>query len=407
MARSVSLVDYYQFLEPEVIDSLESCRKMLLGASIQHVNSTAYGGGVAELLSSLVPLMESAGLDCKWSVMHADEDFFNVTKKFHNALHGQELVLDRSLLDTYRRGAERNLDLIDSRADFVVIHDLQPLGLVERRKTSRARWIWYCHVDVALAHEELWSYLREYINQFDVAVFHLPEYMHPDLSVRQHTMPPGIDPLSEKNRELEPLEQKALLEKLGIITGRPIVLQVSRFDRLKDPLGVVDAFRLAGFPGAQLILTGGGAADDPEAAEVLTEVEEKTAGDPDIRVLPLAPDSSLEINALQRAAAVVIQKSLREGFGLTVTEALWKAKPVIGSAVGGIRYQIEHGRSGILVRSVEEAASAIRMLLADPRYASDLGKEGKERVRKNFLLPVYLLNWFQLLLSLNTGEYKA
>ncbi|MDH7578075.1 MAG: glycosyltransferase [Bacillota bacterium] len=405
MGRTFRLEDYYVFLEPGTRAALQNCRERLQGASIQHVNSTAIGGGVAELLSSLAPLMRAAGLACAWSVMQAEEEFFRATKTFHNALHGQKLDFTPALVHAYQKGIQANLELVDPDVDFVVIHDLQPLGLVARRAESRARWIWYCHVDPTQADRRVWRFLREYVDQFDLAIFHLPEYLRPDLHVTQHTMAPGIDPLSQKNQELTPIEQEEILTRLGVDVDRPVVLQVSRFDRLKDPLGVIDAFRAAryGIP-AQLVLAGGSAADDPEAAQVLAEVQEAAGGDPDIKVFSLNPDSDLEINALQRTAAVVVQKSLREGFGLTVTEALWKARPVVGSAVGGIRHQIKHGRTGLLVHSIAETATAIRGLLRDPVLGRRLGEAGKEHVRKKFLLPVYLLNWLKLLRALKEKE---
>ncbi|NPV28869.1 MAG: glycosyltransferase [Firmicutes bacterium] len=405
MGRTFRLEDYEVYLDPGARAALRSCRERLRGVLIQHINSTALGGGVAEILSSLVPLMRAAGLACTWSVLQGEEDFFRATKTFHNALHGQKVELTPALVRAYLNGIQANLDLVDLNADFVVVHDLQPLGLVARRADSRACWIWYCHIDPTRAERRVWRFLRDYVEQFDLAVFHLPEYLRADLRVPQHTMPPGIDPLSEKNRELSPHEQEEVLARLGITLDRPVVLQVSRFDRLKDPLGVIAAFRAARCGlAAQLVLAGGSAADDPEAAGVLAEVREAASGDPEIRVLPLDPESNLEINALQRTAAVVVQKSLREGFGLTVTEALWKARPVVGSAVGGIRYQIQHGRTGLLVRSVAEAAAAIRKLLENQAFARRLGESGRERVREHFLLPVYLLNWLKLLWALKTRE---
>ncbi len=409
MERHVQIADYYPFVDPEVKAALENYRGLLAGVSVQHVNSTAYGGGVAELLQSLVPAMRSIGLHCKWSVLQGDEKFFQVTKAFHNAVHGQAVELTSSLISTYQQGNAKNLDIIDENTDFVVIHDLQPLALVAGKERTRGVWIWYCHVDVSSADPRVWSFLRQYIQKYDLVVFHLKDYLCPDLHVPQHIMPPGIDPLSEKNRELSQEEQQRLISSLGIDLSRPLVLQVSRFDRLKDPLGVIEAFRIArnGLD-AQLVLAGGSAADDPEGKQVLAEVQAVADGDPDIRVIAFdRANGALEINALQRSAAVVVQKSLREGFGLTVTEALWKSRPVVGSAVGGIRYQIIHGQTGLLVNSVAEAAAAIRQLLKNPEFARKLGAAGKEHVRKNFILPIYLLNWMKLLWFLKTGKREG
>lgn len=402
MVWAERLENYYPFMEPEAKAELGHYRQRLAGVSIQHINSTALGGGVAELLNSLVPLMRSVGLECSWSVIQGDEEFFRTTKTFHNALHGQVVELSPAFAQVYYRGIQANLGLVDRNADFVVIHDLQPLGLVTER-TRKGCWIWYCHVDVTCADRQVWDFLREYIKQFDLVIFHLPEYFRFDLGVAQHAMPPGIDPLSDKNRELDKEEQEKLMTRLGIARDRPLVLQVSRFDRLKDPLGVIEAFRTArNGLGVQLALAGGRAVDDPEAAQVLDEVYALALNDPDIKVFPLGRANDLEINALQRAAAVVVQKSLREGFGLTVAEALWKARPVVGSAVGGIRHQILHGRTGLLIHSIADAAAAIRELLLNSDLARRLGESGKEHVRKNFLLPIYLLNWLRLLWALKT-----
>ncbi|HAA90574.1 MAG TPA: glycosyl transferase family 1 [Peptococcaceae bacterium] len=409
MERPVQITDYYPFIDAEVKAGLEEYRRLLAGVSVQHINSMAFGGGVAELLRSLVPAMRSLGLHSKWSVLQADEKFFRVTKDFHNAVHGQSVELTSSHVSTYQEGNARNLEIVDENADFVVIHDLQPLALVAGKERTRGLWIWYCHVDVSSADPRVWGFLRQYIQKFDLVIFHLKDYFRSDLHVPQHAMPPGIDPLSEKNRELSQQERQKVIGSLGIDLDRPMVLQVSRFDRLKDPLGVIEAFRIArdGLD-VQLVLAGGGAADDPEGNQVLAEVQAVAAGDADVRVIALDhSNGALEINALQRSAAVVVQKSLREGFGLTVTEALWKSRPVVGSAVGGIRYQIIHGQTGLLVHSVAEAAVAIRQLLKEPEFARKLGAAGKEHVRKNFILPVYLLNWMKLLWFLKTRKREG
>ncbi len=397
--------DYLPLLDPARREEFLDYSRRLRGLRVQHINSTASGGGVAELLAGVVPLQRAAGLEASWSVLEAGEEFFRATKAFHNALHGARVSIAPELVAAYEAGARRNMDLVDEEADVVVIHDPQPLPLVLRRG-KKSLWLWYCHIDVTEADPELWAYLRQYINKFDGAIFHLPAYFRPDLAIPQHYMPPGIDPLSEKNQLLPPEEVARLVASLGLEPGAPYVLQVSRFDRLKDPVGVIAAYRLARsrvpFP-FRLVLAGGGAADDPEGEEVLREVREAAGCDPGILILPLPPESNLEINALQRGAAVVIQKSLREGFGLTVTEAMWKGRPVVGSAVGGIRHQILHKITGLLVEDVAGAAEAVATLLTDTASARRLGEAARERVRRNFLLPVYLLNWLKLLWNVKTS----
>lgn len=397
-----SLDDYAPIVGAGTIREIRSLAAYLKGAVVQHVNSTATGGGVAELLGFLVPLMRDVGLEAHWDILAASPAFFQVTKTIHNNLHGASEELSPEALRIFWETTQRNVSILRRDADFECIHDPQPLGLVKERG-GKGRWLWRCHIDLSDADPATWSLLRRLVESYDAAIFHLPDYAR-DLSIAQNVAPPAIDPLSEKNRELEPSEIAEVLERHQIDPARPIVLQVSRFDRLKDPVGVIRAFRLAArsHP-CQLVLAGGGAADDPEMGKVLAEVREAAGDDPDVHVLELPPTASRDVNALQRAATIVVQKSLAEGFGLVVTEAMWKAKPVVGGAVGGIRRQILQGGTGYLVYSVEGTAYRIRQLLGDPGLARHLGENARRYVIENFLPPSYLKRWLLTLLSLKHG----
>ncbi len=394
---------YRSVLGDEEIETIRQLARPLAGAVVQHVNSTAKGGGVAEILGGLVPLMRDAGMEVDWDVMEGDARFFAVTKAIHNALHGVPAEVTGEMVQVFEEVTAKNLGLVRRDADFVTIHDPQPVGLVRARDRGRARWLWRCHIDLSDADPRVWALLRDDVERFDAAVFHLADYAQA-LSIPQFMIMPAIDAFSEKNVELPPEEVRSVLERFGIDPRRPVVLQVSRFDRLKDPLGVVRAYQLARtWHDCQLVLAGGGASDDPEGERVLQEVVEAVGGDPDIHVLSLPPESHRTINALQRGATVIVQKSLREGFGLVVTEAMWKGKPVVGGAVGGIRRQIIHGTTGFLVHSVEGTAFRIRQILTNPGLAHRLGESAQQYVRGSFLLPAYLKQWILALLAARHG----
>lgn len=390
--------------KPE-INEIKSLAKNLRKRKVQHINSTKEGGGVAEILNRLVPLMKSLDIDVTWDTITGNAEFFDATKTIHNVLHGQELDYKPELIELIEKVKRSNEKLLDEQADVTVIHDPQPLSLIIYRKGKpRPYWLWRCHIDLSEADYRYWAALRHWVEQYDGAIFHLPEYTK-GLSIPQYIVPSAIDPLSDKNRDLSNDEVRTTLEKLGVDADRPYVLQVSRFDRLKDPIGVIQAFRMVQkWHEAQLVLAGGAALDDPEGIKVLEEVKQSANADPNIHILDLPPTSHLEINALQRGARVIVQKSLREGFGLVVTEAMWKGKPVVGGAVGGIRTQIIHNTTGFLVSTVEGTAYRIRQLLANPGLAERLGKAAKEYVRSNFLLPTYLKHWLLLLL---TTKYRG
>ncbi|MCG8403128.1 MAG: glycosyltransferase [Firmicutes bacterium] len=394
----VKLDDYIPIIGPEEAESIRRTAAPLRGAAVQHINSAAVGGGVAEILKRLAPLMRDVGLEPRWDVLRGTEDFFAVTKTFHNAFHGQDVSLTYDMFDTYREVSRQNLQLINKEADFVILHDQQPLGLSVLSPGHPGRWIWYCHIDPVDCHPRVWNFLRDYAARCHAAVYHLDEYVKKDLDVKAYVMPPAIDPLGDKNRDITEPERRAALKRLGVPGDLPLVVQISRFDRLKDPVGVIRSYRLAREQApCRLVLAGGGAGDDPEGAQVLEEARIEAAGDPYIIIMELSPTADLEINALQRSAAVVVQKSVREGFGLTVTEGQWKGRPVVASPVGGIRIQVLDGKTGLAAMGDEAVADAIARLLQDTALADSLGRAGREHVRRNFILPVYLKRWLEMM----------
>lgn len=399
------LDDYKEIVGGSTIDDLRLLAQRLKGKVIQNVNSTAVGGGVAEILNRILPLLKELNIDACWDVIKGGEEFFEVTKKFHNALHGKAQDISSRHLEIFRETSRKNIEEMDIYGDIVFIHDPQPIALIQKkRKSSSRKWIWRCHIDVSQPDPQIWNFLKNFIVKYDSSVFSTPGFSQ-ELPIRQFLIPPSIDPLSEKNRELPQLVIDEVLKKYNILKDKPIITQVSRFDYLKDPVGVIEAFRLVKeYIDCQLVLAGGTATDDPESTKVLAEVQEKAGKDPDIHILLIPSGSDLEINALQRASTVIVQKSIREGFGLTVTEALWKSKPVVASAVGGIPLQIKHKYSGLLCHSVEGAAFAIRQFLNSPDYAQKLGENGHEHIKHNFLLTRHLRDYLLLFLSLYHGE---
>ncbi|MEW6701676.1 MAG: glycosyltransferase [Bacteroidota bacterium] len=403
----VKLREYEQFVGSDVIDELELCAGRLQNVVVQNINSTAVGGGVAEILTRMVPLLKELGVNACWNVIKGGEKFFEVTKKMHNALHGQPVSFTREEIDLYLYTNELNRNEMDLKGDIIFIHDPQPCALVQAKKSSGNRWIWRCHIDFSNPDLFTWQFLKEYINKYDVSVFSAPLFAR-KLKIPQVLISPSIDPMSDKNKELPDELINSVLERFGIDKKRPIVTQISRFDYLKDPVGVVKVFKLVKkHIDCQLVLAGGGATDDPEGAKVLDDVKEIVENDPDIFLLLLPPASDIEINALQRASSVVLQKSLREGFGLTVAEALWKSKPVIAGAVGGIPLQITNKYSGLLTHSIEGTAFVIKQLLQNPDYAKRLGENGRENIRRNFLITRHLRDYLLLFLSLITKNKEV
>lgn len=371
---------------------------------IQNINSTFSGGGVAEILSRMVPLLGQLGVDARWNVLKGSEEFFQVTKKFHNALHGREEKISSQDFSIFLETSEKNIQELRLEGDIIFVHDPQPVALVKRKKELGRQWVWRCHIDVSKPAQEVWSFLLPFVVQYDAAVFSAPAFSS-ELPIRQFLISPSIDPLSDKNRELPEETIDAVLSKYGIPKDKPIITQISRFDYLKDPVGVIQAFEIVKKSvDSRLVLAGGTASDDPESDRVLAEVKERAGGNPDIHVLLVPPGSDIEINALQRASAVIVQKSLKEGFGLTVSEALWKAKPVVASAVGGIPLQVKNKLTGLLSHGIEGTAYAIKQVLTNTEYARWLGANGKEHVRQNFLITRHLRDYMLLVLSLAHSE---
>jgi len=400
------LDDYRNIIGQGQVDALRFLARELKGKTIKMVNSTAVGGGVAEMLNRLVPLISELEVPAHWEVITGGNDFFEVTKAFHNALHGTTYELTKAAQEIFLMYNEQNRERLEFNEDMVVIHDPQPLALVRSRDKSSSNWVWRCHIDLSNPDAHVWEFLRPFVEQYDAAIFSSQSFAR-QLPIPQYLFYPCIDPLSEKNKELEESQIQKVCDELGIDRSRPIVTQVSRFDRLKDPVGVVQAFKLARkYVDCQLVLAGGGAKDDPEGAVVLQEVKEAAGNDPDITILDLPPWCALEINAIQRASTLVVQKSIREGFGLTVTEALWKGKPTIAGAVGGIPNQIIHKLTGVLVHSVEGCAFQIRYLLTHPEFARSIGASGREHVKENFLISTNVRRWLLLFRILQEAQAK-
>src|SRR5580692_9089891 len=400
------LDDYKTIVGAADIDELRFLSQEVKGKTVKMVNSTAVGGGVAEMLSQLIPLLNEVEVKTGWEVITGGNDFFEVTKAFHNALQGSDYKLPQHARDIFLMHNEQNRRRIDFSEDVIVIHDPQPAALIRDREHSARRWVWRCHIDLSNPNPEVWGFLRPFIEQYDAAIFSSQSFTR-ELPIPQYLFYPCIDPLSEKNKELDDSFVQRVCDEFGVDRSRPIVTQVSRFDRAKDPVGVIQAFKQARkYVDCQLVMAGGGASDDPEGAAVLKEVKEAAGDDRDIIILDLPPWCALEINALQRASTIVVQKSIKEGFGLTVTEALWKGKPTIAGAVGGIPNQIIHKLTGVLVHSVDGCAYQMRYLLTHPEFAKHLGENGREHVRENFLMTTNVRRWLLLIRILLTGGAK-
>jgi trehalose synthase len=382
----VTLDDYAAIVGPEVIGQLHRLAERLGPRRFININSTRTGGGVAEILTRTVPLFNQLGLDTRWEIIQGDQEFFEITKGMHNALQGLKVNFTPAMVKHYQEVNRENARKFTWEADTVVVHDPQPAYLITDLRSRAKQWIWRCHIDASRPHLPVWRMLREVVKQYDASVFSMDRFAQ-NLPHPQYLIHPSIDPLSEKNRELTPAEIQAVLDRLGIPRDKPIILQVSRFDTFKDPLGVIQAFRLVQrHTPCRLILAGGEATDDPEGAEVYARVVEAAGGDQDIHLLMLPSDAHHDINALQRAADIIVQKSTREGFGLTVTEAMWKGKPVVGGAVGGIVLQLQDYSTGFLVHSPEGCAFRIRYLLHHPEIARRMGHLAREFVRNRFLI---------------------
>jgi trehalose synthase len=406
------LADYATLLGRGLFAEINRLAEPLQGKRVLHVSATAFGGGVAEINYTLVPLMISAGLDTEWRIIHGEDEFFNVTKMIHNALQGSPQGLAADEEEIFQRYNALNADQLDeSDYDFVIIHDPQPAAMIDHFAERQAHWVWRCHIDLSEPNRRVLEFLLPSIARYDAAIFHRPQYVPATGKLPEAFIwPPAIDPLAPKNMALSADDAAYIVDQFGIDVERPLLTQVSRFDPWKDPLGVIDAFRLTreAHPGLQLALVGSMAHDDPEGWDYYNQTVEYTAGDPDIFILSnLNNIGAIEVNAFQVHSAAVLQKSIREGFGLTVTEALWKARPTVGGRAGGIPSQIQEGETGWLVDSVEECAAACREILADPVAAAGRGRKGKEYVRQHFLTPRLLRDWlalFNLLAGNDVGE---
>ncbi|MDD5383021.1 MAG: glycosyltransferase [Candidatus Margulisbacteria bacterium] len=400
MAKS-KIEEYSKIIRPQNFDEIMMLAERVRGRRIKMVNATAIGGGVAEILTRVIPLFNELGIKTKWEVIKGSGEFFGVTKALHNALHNNKAEITEQMLNIFNETTKTNIAEMIFDEDVVIIHDPQPAGLIAAKEKSKAKWVWRCHIDTSHPQPDAWNFIKGFVEKYDASIFSTPWFAKV-LPIPQYFIYPAIDPLAEKNRELSAHEINTVLQKYKVDRSRPIITQISRFDYLKDPLGVIETYKLVKkHIDCQLVLAGGGATDDPEGGQVLSEVQEAAKGDPDIHILLLPPFADLEINALQRASTVVLQKSLREGFGLTVTEALWKAKPVVASAVGGITLQVIHNFTGMLVHSVEGAAYQTRYLINNPQIAKKLGEYGREHVREKFLITRKIRNYLLLLIALD------
>jgi trehalose synthase len=403
-----SLSDYTHIVGKELTEQIRALAEPLKGKRVLHVSATAFGGGVSEILYTLVPLMRDVGLDAHWHVIFGKEEFFNATKLLHNSLQGAEETLTDEQWECFDEINQMNAEGLQGERDIVVVHDPQPIGLRRGAAEKGGRWIWRCHIDLSTPNPAPISRLLPMIEEYDASVWHLEDYVPNGMGKHREVvriMPPAIDPLSPKNMAFSPEDAAFVCRQFGIDVDRPLITQVSRFDPWKDPIGVIDAYRevTAKVPEAQLAMVGSMATDDPEGLEYFQKTFEYADGDDDIKILSnLNNVGAIEVNAFQSQSDVCLQKSIREGFGLTVTEALWKGRPTVAGNVGGIPLQIEDGISGFLVDSSSECAQRCVEILRDPGLGKNLGRQGKEHARKEFLSPRLLRDWLSLI-----GELDA
>jgi trehalose synthase len=395
-----TLADYTHLVGRDLIEQIRELADRLQGLKVLHLSATAFGGGVSEILYTLVPLMRDVGIDVEWQVIIGREEFFNATKLLHNALQGNPVDLSAEQWAVYEEYNAINARELTGDWDVIIVHDPQPLATRQHAPDKSRNWVWRCHIDLSTPHLPTLQRLVPLIHEYDASVFHLEEYVPAGLDGTPiHLCPPAIDPLSPKNMALSAEDAAFVCDQFGIDVDRPLLCQVSRFDPWKDPIGVIDAYRLVReqVPNVQLALVGSMATDDPEGWEFFNSTLAYAQGDPDIKILNnLNNVGSIEVNAFQSQSEVMIQKSTREGFGLTVTEALWKARPFIGGDVGGIPLQVANGKTGYLVTSPEQCAERAIEMLRDPELGRTLGRAGKEHVRKHFLTPRLLRDWLRI-----------
>jgi trehalose synthase len=405
-----SLVDYAHIAGRGLMDQIERLADGLAGKRVLHLSATAFGGGVAEILYTLIPLMRDAGIEAEWRVIHGEEEFFEVTKAIHNGLQGDPTGLTEEQKAVFREYTRLNAEALEGEFDYVIVHDPQPAGMAELARSAATHWIWRCHIDLSTPNEEISSFLMPMLDHYDATVFHRHQYVPPAGLQSAYIWPPAIDPLAPKNMALSPEDAAYILDQFGIDISRPLVTQVSRFDPWKDPLGVIEAWRglRERRNGVQLALVGSMAHDDPEGWDYYSQTVAAADGDPDIYILSnLNNVGSVEVNAFQVHSAALVQKSVREGFGLTVTEGLWKGRPVVAGRVGGIVDQIQNGETGYLVDDVKGCTEALDKVLRDPETARAMALRGKEFARRHFLTPRLLRDWlalFNRLAGKETGD---
>jgi trehalose synthase len=393
-----SIADYRHLAGQALIEEIHDLAEPLKGKRILHLNATAMGGGVSEILYALVPLMRDVGLDCDWQIVIGREEFFNVTKMLHNALQGNPHPLSKHDWEVYERYTELNARELEGEWDVVIAHDPQPAAIRTILNDRPGSWVWRCHIDLSTPNQEVLEHLLPFLVPYQCKVFHMTGYVPSGVNGKVEILPPAIDPLSPKNMALSPDDAAFVCNQFGIDPDRPLITQISRFDPWKDPIGVIDAYRIIKQQvDAQLALVGSLATDDPEGWDYFQETYSYAADDPDIKILNnLNNVGAIEVNAFQSQSDVVLQKSIREGFGLTVSEALWKGRPTVAGNVGGIPLQIESGVSGFLVNSPEETAESCLKILRDPELGKRLGRAGKEYVRTHFLMPRLLRDWLRI-----------
>jgi len=394
-----TLADYTHIVGRDLIDEIRTLAEPLQGKRVVQLSATAFGGGVSEILYTLIPLMKDVGLDCEWQVIYGREEFFNATKLMHNALQGAPDDLSAEQWATWESYNEMNAKELSDGWDVCLVHDPQPAALHSLVPEKADGWVWRCHIDVSTPNPATMERLLPCIKDYPQSLFHMPQYVPDGMGGKINIVPPAIDPLAPKNMALSPEDASYVCQQFGIDVDRPLICQVSRFDPWKDPLGVIDAFRLVReqLPDVQLALVGSMASDDPEGWDFFNSTIEHAGGDPDIHILNNFNNvGAIEVNAFQSHSDVLIQKSTREGFGLTVSEAIWKGRPFIGGNVGGIPLQVENGVSGYLVETVEQCADRTVDILKDPALGKALGRRGKEHVRKHFLTPRYLRDYLRI-----------
>jgi trehalose synthase len=396
---SKSLADYTHIVGRPLVEEIRELAAPLAGKRVVHLSATAFGGGVSEILYTLIPLMRDVGLEVEWQVIYGREEFFNATKLMHNALQGAPQDLTEEQWDTWSQYNEMNARELSEGWDVCIVHDPQPAALHSLVPEKAAGWIWRCHIDVSTPNPQTLERLLPYIVTYPASLFHVRDYVPAGLDGGVHIVPPAIDPLAPKNMALSREDAVFVCRQFGIDVDRPLITQVSRFDPWKDPIGVIDAYRhvKAARPDVQLALVGSMASDDPEGWDFYNSTLAHADGDPDVHILNNFNNvGAIEVNAFQSLSDVVIQKSTKEGFGLTVSEALWKGRPFIGGNVGGIPLQVENGVSGYLVDSVEDCGDRILDILNEPELGRSLGLRGKEHVRENFLMPRYLRDYLKI-----------